>query len=243
MAKIKLVVCDMAGTTVKDDREVEQCFFEAAERTGLSASSDAVVAMMGLPKKRVFQTLWLSQLGADHPDYAAKVEASFAIFKEILEAHYRTQPVVPTAGCLDLFTWLKSQGISIALTTGFYREVTDIILARLGWDQGLDSQYIGSSRSTIQASITPSEIFNSEGRPAPYMIQKAMYQLGVVDPQTVVTIGDTPSDLAAGRNAHVLYSVGVTNGTHTREQLAAYPNDGLVDSLAEFQSQLAGWVG
>jgi beta-phosphoglucomutase-like phosphatase (HAD superfamily) len=55
MSTIKLVVCDMAGTTVKDEREVEQCFFEAAEHTGLSASSEKVVAMMGLPKKLVLQ--------------------------------------------------------------------------------------------------------------------------------------------------------------------------------------------
>ncbi|MFB2834880.1 HAD family hydrolase [Floridanema evergladense] len=239
MSNIKLVVCDMAGTTVRDDREVEYCFFKAAEQTDLTASSDRVVAMMGLPKKRVFQTLWQEQIGCDRPDYQTKVETSFAAFKDILETHYRTQPVAPTEGCLDLFTWLKSQGIKIALTTGFYREATNIILERLGWNQGLNSDYIGSDSSLIQASVTPSEIFNNEGRPAPYMIQKAMYQLGIIDSKTVIAIGDTPSDLAAGINANCLYSFGVTNGTHTREQLAAYPNDGLFASLSEFQTKLA----
>lgn len=239
MPTIKLAVCDMAGTTVKDDTEVEQCFFKAAEHTGLSATSEKVVAMMGLPKKLVFQTLWREQIGKDHPDYAANVETSFAAFKDLLETHYRTQPVEPTEGCLELFAWLKSQGIKIALTTGFYREVTDIILGRLGWNQGLNSEYLGSEASMIQASITPSEIFNTEGRPAPYMIQKAMYKLGIVDSKTVVNIGDTPSDLESGINANCLYSFGVTNGTHTREQLAAYPNDGLFSSLREFQEKLA----
>ncbi|MBW4659057.1 MAG: HAD hydrolase-like protein [Drouetiella hepatica Uher 2000/2452] len=240
MAAIQLVVCDMAGTTVKDDREVEQCFSEAAEQTGLSASSEKVVAMMGLPKKLVFQTLWHDQIGRDHPDYCANVETSFTAFKHILETHYQTQPVAPTIGCLELFAWLKSQGIQIALTTGFYREVTDIILGRLGWNQGLSIEYIGSGSSLIQVSVTPSEIFNTEGRPAPYMIQKAMYKLGVVDSKTVVNIGDTPSDLESGIHANCLYSFGVTNGTHTREQLAAHPNDGLFDSLSEFQEKLAG---
>jgi len=198
--------------------------------------------MMGLPKKRVFQTLWQEQIGKDHPDYETNVEISFAAFKDILETHYQTQPVEPTEGCLELFAWLKSQGIKIALTTGFYREVTNIILDRLGWNQGLSRigilPVIGSDTSLIQASITPSEIFNTEGRPAPYMIQKAMYQLGIIDSKTVVTIGDTPSDLEAGINANCLYSFGVTNGTHTREQLAAYPNDGLFASLSEFQAKL-----
>jgi phosphonatase-like hydrolase len=239
MLTIKLVICDMAGTTVKDEREVEQCFFQAAEQTNLRASSEKVVAMMGLPKKLVFQSLWHDQIGKDHPDYAGNVDTSFAAFKDILETHYRTQPVAPTEGCLELFAWLKSQGIKIALTTGFYREVTDIILGRLGWNQGLNSEYIGSEASIIQASITPSEIFNTEGRPAPYMIQKAMYKLGIIDAKTVVCIGDTPSDLESGFNANCLYSFGVTNGTHTKEQLAVYPNDGLFGSLREFQEKLA----
>lgn len=239
MTKIKLVVFDMAGTTVRDDREVEECFMQAAIKTGLKAKSERVIAMMGISKKVVFQTLWAEQIDKEDPSYESNVEESFVEFKEILENHYRTQPVEPTEGCLELFDWLRSQQIKIALTTGFYREVTDIILNRLGWDLGLNENYIGTEDSLIQASITPSEIYNQEGRPAPYMIQKAMYQLGISDPKQVVCIGDTPSDLAAGRNAACLYTFGVTNGTHTEEQLATYPHDGLVASLSEFQTKLA----
>ena len=239
MTKIKLVVFDMAGTTVRDDREVEECFMQAAIKTGLKAKSERVIAMMGISKKVVFQTLWAEQIDKEDPSYESNVEKSFVEFKEILENHYRTQPVEPTEGCLELFDWLRSQQIKIALTTGFYREVTDIILNRLGWDLGLNENYIGTEDSLIQASITPSEIYNQEGRPAPYMIQKAMYQLGISDPKQVVCIGDTPSDLAAGRNAACLYTFGVTNGTHTEEQLATYPHDGLVASLSEFQTKLA----
>jgi len=238
MSQVQLVVFDMAGTTVKDENEVQACFFTAAESTGLQAESDRITAMMGWAKKQVFQILWQEQIGTDHPDYAAKVEASYAKFKEVLENHYRTQPVQPTEGCLDLFTWLNSHKIKIALNTGFYREVTDIILNRLGWHQGLNQNYVGSD-SKIQASVTPSEIYNNEGRPAPYMIQKAMYLLGVKDPKTVIAIGDTPSDLEAGINANCLLSLGVTNGTHTKAQLESYPNHGLLDSLSELKEKIA----
>ncbi|MEE3718484.1 HAD family hydrolase [Tumidithrix elongata RA019] len=239
MTAIKLVVFDMAGTTVRDDREVETCFMLAAEKTGLEALPERVIAMMGLSKRLVFQTLWAEQIGTNDPNYLANVETSFSAFKHILENHYLTQPIEPTVGCLELFDWLRSRRIQIALTTGFYREVTDIILKRLGWDRGLNPHYIGSESSTIQASITPSEIYDLEGRPAPYMIQKAMYQLGIIDPKQVVCIGDTPSDLLAGRNAGCLYTYGVTNGTHTRAQLAIFPHDGLFASLTEFQNTLA----
>ncbi len=238
MSNLQLVVFDMAGTTVKDANEVQNCFFTAAESTGLQSQENQIISMMGWSKKRVFQTLWRQQIGEGHPDYATKVDSSYAKFQEVLEAHYQTQPVEPTEGCLELFTWLKSQNIKIALNTGFYREVTNIILYRLSWDRGLNSNYVGSENSMIQASVTPSEIYNNEGRPAPYMIQKAMYNLGVKNPKTVITVGDTPSDLEAGINANSLLSLGVTNGTHTKEQLEQYPNDGLLSSLHELKEKI-----
>ncbi|NJR38630.1 MAG: HAD hydrolase-like protein [Leptolyngbyaceae cyanobacterium CSU_1_4] len=238
MTQVQLVVFDMAGTTIKDDNEVQACFLTAAESTGLQAERDRITALMGWAKKQVFQTLWQEQIGANHPDYAANVERSYTQFKEVLEHHYRTQPVQPTEGCLDLFAWLNTQNIHIALNTGFYRAVTNIILNRLGWDQGLNENYIGSANSIIQASVTPSEIYHNEGRPAPYMIQKAMYHLGVKDPKTVIAIGDTPSDLEAGIQANCLLSLGVTNGTHTQNQLEQYPHHGLIGSLSELKEKM-----
>lgn len=231
MNSVQLVVFDMAGTTVKDADEVMACFLAAAAATGLEAEAAQVNPMMGWPKKRVFQTLWAAQIGEQHPHYATQVEASYQRFKAVLEHHYQTQPVEPTEGCLEVFEWLRSRQIKVALNTGFYREVTDIILHRLGWDRGLDHQYVGRSENPIQASITPSEIYQNEGRPAPYMIQKAMYLLGVKDPQTVIAIGDTPADLEAGINAGCRWALGVTNGTHSQAELAQHSNHGLLTSL------------
>ena len=236
MSPIELVVFDMAGTTVKDENEVFDCFMQAIANSGLKVDASKLNSMMGWTKKLVFQTLWAEQIGREHPDYESKVETSYLKFKQVLEDRYRTQSVKPTEGCLELFTWLKSQGIKIALNTGFYREVTDIILQRLGWDKGLDSEYVGSSESIIQASVTPSDIYKNEGRPAPYMIQKAMYKLGVKDSQRVVAIGDTPSDIQAGVNANCFWSLGVINGTHNEEQLETSLHNGLLDSLADLKA-------
>lgn len=239
MSPIQLAVFDMAGTTVRDNNEVFGCFMKATEKHNLKVERDRLNYMMGWAKKRVFQTLWAEQIGQEHPDYESLVESSYEEFKRVLENHYRTQPVQPTEGCLDLFTWLKAQNIKIALNTGFYRQVTDIILQRLGWERGLDSEYVGSSESIIQVSVTPSEIYNNEGRPAPYMIQKAMYKLGIKDPQKVIVVGDTPSDIEAGVNANCYWSLGVTNGTHTKEQLETSPHNGLLNSIADLQLMIA----
>ncbi|MES2732116.1 MAG: HAD family hydrolase [Bacteroidota bacterium] len=236
MKRIQLVVMDMAGTTVQDHHEVEKCFAEAAHHTGLRASAERILAVQGLAKRFVFEMLWQEQLlqsGGSTTELERKVEHSYQVFKSILENHYRTQPVLPTIGCVELFAYLKNKHVKIALTTGFYRQVTNIILHKLGWDTGLDEQYAGGSASLIDLSIASDEVV--QGRPSPLMIQRAMQVFGITDPQCVINIGDTPSDLESGKRAACYRSLGLTNGTHTRAQLAPYPNDGLFESLTEFR--------
>jgi len=236
MRTIQLVVFDMAGTTVTDHHEVERCFAEAAAQTGLTVSDERILAMQGLSKRHVFETLWKEQLGADSPEVPTHVDVSYDVFRDVLEAHYRSQGATPTEGCLDTFTTLHERGIKIALTTGFYRVVTDIILEKLGWLAGLNEQRIGTADSLIQLSIASDEV--AQGRPQPLMIQRAMRLLNVTDPKQVVNIGDTPSDLLSGQAAGVALNLGLTNGTHTRAQLEAYPHDKLLGSLRELPALL-----
>ncbi|WP_020605473.1 HAD family hydrolase [Spirosoma spitsbergense] len=234
---LSLVVFDMAGTTVTDHHEVERCFAEAAAQTGLSVTAGRILAMQGLAKRYVFETLWKEQLGDEHTDIQAKIDGSYDAFRHILEQHYKTQGATPTEGCLETFAWLHERGIAIALTTGFYRVVTDIILEKLGWLTGLSEQRVGTADSLIQVSIASDEV--ERGRPYPNMIERAMQLTGVENPKAVVNIGDTPSDLLSGRAAGVFLNLGLVNGTHTREQLEGYPHDKLLGSLAELPALLA----
>ena len=238
MQPIELVVFDMAGTTVTDQHEVERCFAEAAAQTGLSVTAERILDVQGLAKRYVFETLWKEQLGNPAPDeIRIVVDKSYDAFRQILEQHYKTQGATPTEGCLNTFAWLHEQGIAIALTTGFYRVVTDIILEKLNWLTGLDGRRVGTADSLIQVSIASDEV--ERGRPYPHMIERAMQLTGVSNSKAVVNIGDTPSDLLSGRAAGVALNLGVTNGTHTQDQLEAYPHDKLLGSLAELPALLA----
>lgn len=238
MRNVKMIVFDMAGTTVKDENEVEKCFIDAADSTGLNYSVDEIVSMMGWTKRLVFETLWKKNLpGADEFTIQQKTEESYLKFKEVLENHYLTKPVLPIDGVLDIFLYCKNKGIKIILTTGFYRKVTDIILNRLYWDKHLDENGLGNENSIIDLTISSDQVIN--GRPAPEMIQKAMHIFGIEDPGLVVKIGDTPSDLQAGKNANCLLTLGVTYGTHTKEQLEKFDNDGLLNNIYELKKYLS----
>ncbi|MBO0936040.1 HAD hydrolase-like protein [Fibrella sp. HMF5335] len=233
----QLVIFDMAGTTVTDLHEVEQCFAQAAAETGLRATSERILAVQGMAKRHVFDLLWREQLGTDGADVDARVDESYTMFKTILEHHYETQPVTPTEGCLAAFAWLSDRGIPIALTTGFYRTVTNLILNRLDWHVDPSGYYIADDQTVVQASIASDEVPN--GRPAPDMICLAMQQLGITDLNQVVNIGDTPSDLLSGKAAGVGLNLGLTNGTHTEAQLRDYPHDLLLGSLLELPQLLS----
>ena len=230
---IELVVFDMAGTTVQDRHEVEMCFLEAASHTGLSVTPERVLALQGYSKIYVFELLWKEMIGEKHPDLREFVRNSYHVFCEILEKHYANNNIFPTDGCLEIFEYLKYKNVKIALTTGFYRKVTNIILDKLGWLDGLNDQYVGSKNTIIQASISSDEVL--KGRPEPLMIHKAMSLLGVHDGMKVINIGDTPSDLQSGIRAGCRMSLGVTNGTHTRQQLSVHRNDGFLSKVSDLK--------
>ncbi len=231
MTDIELVVFDMAGTTVKDNREVEGCFAEACEATGLIVSEERILQLQGYAKREVFQLLWGEQI-QDPIELNERVDFSYGQFCEILENHYLSHDILPTENCLEVFETLRLNHIKIALTTGFYRKVTNIILSKLGWMDGLNDDYLKTGGQTpVDISVTPSEV--QAGRPQPFMIQRAMKYLGISDPYRVIKVGDTPVDLQEGYNAKCWRSLAVTNGTHTYQQLANYENDGLLNSLAD----------
>ena len=236
MKHIKLLVCDMAGTTVRDESEVETCFARACAQTGLDVSAERIKAVQGWAKRYVFQVLWTEHLGECHPDLADRVENSYRTFTEILENHYLQNPIVPTEGALNLFAFCRENGIRVALTTGFYRKVTDIILEKLGWLKGLDAEHVSTGTAVIDCSVSSDEV--AAGRPAPDMIFRAMKKLGIDDPETVISVGDTPSDLQCGRNAGIRATFGVTNGTHPEALLAPYDNDGLLPSADALIAQI-----
>ena len=73
---------------------------------------------------------------------------------------------------------------------------------------------------------------NGIGRPAPYLIHKAMYNLGIQSVHEVIKIGDTPADLLSGYNAGCIGNIGVLSGANKIETLIQYPHTHIIDSVA-----------
>ncbi len=63
------------------------------------------------------------------------------------------------------------------------------------------------------------------------MIQKLMNDAGITTASSVIKVGDTEVDVNEGRNARCLYSIAVTTGAFTREQILAYSPDFILDDV------------
>lgn len=224
---IELVIFDMAGTTVRDDDAVNVCL-RAALESQAPVARDEVNTVMGLPKPTAIRILLEQKLGrsAIAPALVDRVHQDF--LARMLN-HYRTSPSVePMPHTLDVFRQLKEAGVRLALDTGFSRPIVDAILKRLGWNQD----------GLLDATVASDEV--QRGRPHPDLAVKAMLLTAVSDPNRVAKVGDTPSDLQEGTAAECGLVVGVTNGSHTRDQLAVHPHTHLIGSLQELPEIVLG---
>ncbi|MFN4312983.1 MAG: HAD family hydrolase [Chitinophagaceae bacterium] len=220
----KLVVFDIAGTTLADDHAVAASFRKAFAQSGLAIAEEDARPLMGYKKTEAIRIM-LEQLGeAADPELIEEIHADFV--KEMKEHYLGADSVVPTAGAEDMFSLLKEKGIRIAVNTGFPREIADAILQRTKWIE----------RGLVDDSIASDEV--PAGRPDPAMIRELMRRANVADASEVVKIGDTEVDVNEGREAGCALVIAVTTGAFTREELLPYKPDYIVDHLSELPSIL-----
>src|SRR3954470_6471427 len=100
----KLVVFDMAGTTVEDRGEVPAAFTEALRQHGVAVTENQVHAVRGASKRQaVFDLL------PDGPGRALQAERVYATFKDELGRRFAAG-VRPISGAIQTFARLREQG-------------------------------------------------------------------------------------------------------------------------------------
>jgi len=130
MASIKLIIFDIAGTIVADHGEVVSAFAAALQANGIPFTQEELKQWKGASKREVIRHF--IEHGGSTSDPGEKVEAIYRCFRAELESLY-AQRIEPIEGAAATFAWCRDHGMLLATTTGFYREVSDLILDRLGW--------------------------------------------------------------------------------------------------------------
>jgi phosphonatase-like hydrolase len=220
MSKPKLVVLDLAGTTVQDNQDVERVLQEAFASYDIRVDPKAVKEAMGYPKPVAITRLLMSHQAWQHSDKL--VAAIHDEFISRMISFYQNDPeVVEKPGVSSTLAALKNEGIVVAVDTGFDRQITDHLLHRMGW--------IG--KKLVDVSVTSDEVI--QGRPFPDLIYRAMSLAQISDPATVAKVGDTASDIQEGKAAGCGWVIGVTTGAFSREALERHQPTQLIDQIPE----------
>lgn len=188
--KVKAVIFDWAGTTVDFGslapvRTLQRVFAEA----GMPITEQQARQDMGIAKRdHIAAILTALHLDLSRLDelYQKFVPLQFACLREYSDV---------IDGVPEVVGALRSQGIKIGSTTGYTRAMLDILV-----EQASVQSY------TPDCSFSPQDA--GSGRPHPFMIFAAAIKLQVYPLNSIIKVGDTPSDIAEGLNAGT-WTVGV----------------------------------
>lgn len=222
---LDLAVFDMVGTTIDEGLQVYRVLAETAAAHGAPATDADIARWHGAAKHEALRALLTMRDGT--PPGTDELAAVVADFRKRLTAAYATTPPRPLPGVTDALATLRAAGVKVALTTGFDRDIVASLLRELGWE----------GDSTVDAVVCGSDV--PSGRPAPFMIFRAMESVGVTDVARVLVAGDTPRDLQAGTNSGAAFVVGVLSGAGDAAELGAHRHTHLLPSVAE----LPAWLG
>lgn len=219
---IKLVVFDIAGTTVKDDHDVSKAFQAALKKSGYEVPIELIDPLMGYEKSlAIRQILRLHE----HNDAKITTELVSKIHNEFVHQmieHYKTaKGIEALPNVEETFSRLHEKGVQVGINTGFSRDIADTIITRLQWrEKGLIDHVVGSDEVEV-------------GRPQPFMIQKMMLDGNIERPSQVAKVGDTEVDVREGQNAGCRYVIGITTGTFSRQELEPYNPTHIIDDIAQ----------
>ena len=232
MERIKMVVFDLAGTTVQDDAAVSGSLYKAAVEFGLKTTHEEILKSIGTNKIHLYQYLIAKNKGIhiSFKDFEgekdpATYEEALKVFKrytEIMIEYYRNN-LKPMPGAEDTFQWCHDNDIWVATDTGFHGDVNKAIMQGLGW---LD-------RKLVDIAVCVEDIPNHIGRPAPFMIFHAMQTLDVQSVRSVIKIGDMPADMLEGYNAGCAGIIGVGSGPLPNEEWGKYFHTHFIPSVKE----------
>jgi phosphonoacetaldehyde hydrolase len=206
--KFDLVVFDWAGTMVDFGCLAPvSALIQAFAQEGVALAEAAAREDMGVAKidhvrallaKADVRALWTEVKGR------APSEADVETLMEHLDPLMREAAAAASAlipGALETVRALRAQGIKIASSTGYTREMMGPVLAAAA-EQGYAPDHLVCSGETPL------------GRPSPLMIYKACAELGVWPLSRVVKVDDSEAGVAEGRAAGC-FTIGVAASGNT----------------------------
>lgn len=213
MSEIELVCFDMAGTTMIDNGLVLEAFHRTIDEMGLDGGSSAraeqyVLDTMGQSKIEVFSAL-----------FGERASLANGYFEHHFLDAAEELGVSEIPGATSTVRILQELGIKVALTTGFSPSTRESLIELLGW------------RDLFEVRVSPVDA--GRGRPAPDMLLVCSLRCEVSAVSALMAVGDTASDMQAGRRAGAGICAGVLSGNDDEDRLRASGADRVLASVVD----------
>ncbi len=199
---IRALIFDWAGTTVDHGSLAPVLTLERVfARAGVPLPHAVLRRDMGLAKRdhiaRILaepETIAAWQSAHGRPPATTDADSLYAAFLPLqTECLLDSSPVLP--GVPQAMESFRQLGYRIGSTTGYTRAMLDALAANAA-TQGYQPEI----------AMSPEDV--GSGRPSPAMVLEICRRFGVA-PHECIKIGDTPSDIAEGRNAGMA-TIGIT---------------------------------
>ena len=232
---LKAIILDWAGTTIDYGCYAPAVVFvEVYKRKDVPITIEEARAPMGAHKKvhirKISQIESVAQRWQEV--YGRKpneddIEAMFQEFIPLqLDCLADYADLIP--GTLEAVAKFRSRGLKIGSTTGYLREMMELLLK--------EAEIRGyTPDSTVCASDVPA------GRPEPWMCLQNAMNLGIYPMEAIVKVGDTLPDIDEGLNAG-MWTIGLAKTGNeiglNEQEIANLPQDVQEAKLAQAYARM-----
>ena len=235
MKKIECVIMDWAGTAIDYGCFAPvSAFLESFRAIGIEVTAEEARRPMGLTKidhvRALFDMPRIGKCFEDlyHRSYNEEdVQGRYEDFQCLLFSTLK-EYTTPIPHVIETLDQLRAQGIKIGSTTGYTREMMDVVVPAAA-AKGYHTD------NCVTSDGLPG------GRPYPYMIYKNMCDLAVPSRMSVLKYGDTISDIKEGVNAGV-WTVGAIIGSNemglTEEEFLQLSEEERRQKMAEVRHRM-----
>ena len=119
---------------------VTGAFRHSFRELGIMLENEEINAIRGRSKRDAIVALFQQHMGAQAENMAESVHQTF---QKVLRKAVSQQGVEPMPGAEEVFKWLKDQNVRVALSTGFDRHVTSLMLDSVSWTAIVDAVVCG----------------------------------------------------------------------------------------------------
>lgn len=199
--KIKMIVFDMAGTTINENGIIYQTLYNVMKKFKLDVYTVDINSWHGKSKHEVLDHYFEKKFHNEHHSVKDIVKKNlYKDFNTMLTNNYFNNNNVSLIhpNLKDKFSVFRDNDIKVTLNTGYNKTIQESIMSHLKLHEHVDD-YVCADDVEF-------------GRPSPSMILKLMKDNNIYEPNQVIKVGDTYNDILEGINANCFLSVGVLTG-------------------------------